>query len=77
MGQVLDLSRNVLTECLIIDLSLHGARLRLETQIHMPPKLLIVYDERSKGVFDAEVRWHRSNEIGLYIKNGTLNLVSR
>ena len=43
----------------------------------MPPKLLLVYDERSRGLFDAEVRWHRNNEIGLFDKNGTLNLVQR
>ena len=77
MGQILDLQRNVLADCLILDMSLHGARLRLQTQVLTPPKLLLVFDERSKGVFNAEVRWHRSNEIGIYVKNGTLNVVSQ
>ena len=76
-GQILDLRRNVLAECLIVDISLHGARFKLQAQIATPPKLLLVYDERSRGLFDAEVRWHRNNEIGLFVKNGTLNLVQR
>lgn len=76
-GQILDLRRKLLAECLILDMSMHGARLKLNLQDLMPPKLLLVYDERSKGVFDAEVRWHRHNEIGLYIKSGTANLVQR
>lgn len=76
-GQVLDLRRIVIAECLILDVSLHGARLRLETRVATMPKLLLVYDERSKAVFSAEVRWHRNNEVGLYVKSGTLSLVSR
>ena len=76
-GKILDLNSNILAECLILDVSPHGARLRLETRVATMPKLLLVYDERSKAVFSAEVRWHRNNEIGLYVKSGTLNLVSK
>ena len=74
-GQILDLRRNVLAECLILDMSPHGARLKLRTQFAMPPKLLLVYDERSQGLSDAEVRWYRKNVMGLYFKHGTLKLV--
>ena len=76
-GQILDLQRNVLTECLILDVSLHGARIKLHKQGVVPPKLLLVYDERSQGILNAEMRWHRNNEIGIYVKTGTLNLVQR
>ena len=76
-GQILDRKRNILAECLILDVSLHGARLKLHKQGVVPPKLLLVYDERSQGILDAEMRWHRNNEIGIYIKNGTSSLGHR
>ena len=76
-GQILDLKRNVLAECLILDVSPHGARLKLHKQGVVPPKLLLVYDERSRGILDAELRWHRNNEIGIYVRNGTSSLGQR
>ena len=76
-GQILDSKRNVLSECLILDVSLHGARIKLHKQGVVPPKLLLIYDERSQGILDAEMRWHRNNEIGIFVRNGTLSLVQR
>ena len=76
-GQILDLKRNMVAECLILDVSPHGARLKLQKQGVVPPKLLLVYDERSRGTLDAELRWHRNNEIGIYVRNGTSTLGQR
>ena len=67
----------MLSECLILDVSLHGARLKFDTHGFLPPKLLLVYDERSQATFDGEVRWFRNREIGLFVRNGTFDLVRR
>ena len=76
-GRILDLKGNVIADCLILDVSLHGARLKLDKQSVVPPKLMLVYDERSGETLDAEVRWHRNNEIGIFVRNGTAGLDRR
>lgn len=75
-GWISDLARKSKIECLFMDISPHGARLRLSLQASLPARVL-VFDDRSQATFTAEVRWHRSNEVGLFIRDGTVALRSQ
>ena len=61
--------QQVISDCLILDVSPHGARLKLPTDVHLPTKLLI-FDERSAKSYAAEFRWRRNREVGLYFCDG-------
>ena len=72
-GWVSDFARRLKIECLFMDISPHGARLRLSRPAPLPVQIL-VFDERSQAAYKAEVRWQRANEVGVLIPGGTSGL---
>ena len=61
--------QQVISDCLILDVSPHGARIKLPSEVHLPTKLL-VFDERSNKTYAGEFRWRRNKEVGLYFPDG-------
>ena len=68
-ARIFNMWQQVISDCLILDVSPHGARVRLPSDVHLPIKLLI-FDERSNRTYAAEFRWRRHREIGLFFRDG-------
>ena len=77
-GWIADLRHQLRIECLFMDISPHGARLRLDkaTQGSLPAQL-VLFDDRSQKTYRVELRWHRGNEAGVYIREGTAGLATQ
>ncbi len=41
----------------------------MPSDVHLPTELLI-FDERSNKTYEAEFRWRRNREVGLYFRGG-------
>ena len=68
-ARLFDMWQQVIVDCLILDVSPHGARVKLPSDVHLPTKLLI-FDERSNRTYAAEFRWRRNREVGLHLREG-------
>lgn len=52
------------TECLVRDLSEHGAKLQFSAPVTLPDTVELYIPVRDQ-TFHAEVRWHAGDEVGL------------
>lgn len=62
-GKALDLNNRFLTECLVVNRTLGGARLRLARNIVVPTRFQLFEDDTG-AISAAEVVWRRAHEIG-------------
>jgi hypothetical protein len=65
-GEIADLQRRVICECLICDRSSKGARLRLPKNVSVPDQIWF-HDDQVNAPVRAQVRWRRNQEIGIFI----------
>lgn len=60
--------------CTIRDISLDGARIDTGFYVNVPPKVFLL-ETKSQNLFECQVRWQQSEQIGLYfIDVGTQSL---
>lgn len=65
-GKALDRSDRFLCECLVVDRSAGGVRLRLARGV-LPPTRFHLYDDNDAAVYAAQIIWRRGAEIGCRI----------
>lgn len=62
-GKALDLHNLFLTECLVVNRTLGGARLRLARNIVVPPRFQLFEDDTG-DISAADVVWRRAHDLG-------------
>ncbi len=73
-GRLSDLRGRLISDCLIFDRSPRGARIKLPSDVAIPPKF-IFHDEAVGASVYAQARWRRENEVGIYIPDSQLPIV--
>jgi hypothetical protein len=63
-GKVMFAAGKCSFDCVIVDLSVAGARLRLTQNVRLPSKIYL-WQTKSGAVLECEVRWQEQTEVGL------------
>lgn len=73
-GRISNLDGVFLSECLVLDRSPHGAKLKLPKALDLPKEVLFRDDAVETAVY-AKICWRRADEIGVHLPKGDLGMV--
>jgi hypothetical protein len=75
-GKIMSPDLSCFSDCVIKDISEGGAMVTTPTAVALPDRVYL-YQERTKTVFECEVRWRKLNLIGLRFIDATARAKSR
>jgi hypothetical protein len=72
-GRLSNLDGVFITECLVLDRSPHGAKLKLPKTLDVPKEILFRDDAVATAIY-AKICWRRGDEIGIHLPKGHLDI---